>query len=236
MWTEILLIATAFVTATLSGVLGMGGGITLLIVMAQFFPPAVLIPIHGIVQLGSNLSRTWLNREHLDRKVVAAFAAGGVLGAAAGSRLVVTLPEESYRIVLAVFILVLTWMPKFESVPKIKAKFFLLGGFATFVSLFIGATGPLLAPFFLRERFSKEQVIATKAGCQIVVHTFKVGTFLALGFIVGPYLPLLAGMLFAVFAGTYCGKLLLGRLSEIWFRWLFKGLITVLAVRMLVLA
>ena len=40
-------------------------------------------------------------------------------------------------------------------------------------------------------------------------------------------------MLAAVFAGTYCGKLLLGKLPEKWFRWLFKGLITVLAVRML---
>lgn len=49
-----ILIVVAFLTSALSGVVGMGGGMLLLSVMAACFPPAVLIPLHGAVQFVSN--------------------------------------------------------------------------------------------------------------------------------------------------------------------------------------
>jgi hypothetical protein len=36
---------------------GIGGGAALLAVMASLVPPAALIPVHGVVQVGSNLGR-----------------------------------------------------------------------------------------------------------------------------------------------------------------------------------
>ena len=232
--TEAILIGTALLTATLSGVLGMGGGITLITVMAIYLPPPVLIPLHGIVQLSSNLSRSILHFRHIRATILAPFAAGGLVGAALGSRLVVEIPEDLYKTVLAVFILVFTWMPKLKGVRPIPGRFAILGAVATFISLFVGATGPLIAPFFVREKgLDKRGIMACKASCQLVVHTLKIITFFALGFSVGPYLGLLIGMVLVSFLGNYLGSLILGKLPENVFRWFFKILITVLAVRML---
>jgi hypothetical protein len=44
---------TVFVTAVLSGVLGMAGGIALLGVLLIELPPLVAIPLHGVIQLVS---------------------------------------------------------------------------------------------------------------------------------------------------------------------------------------
>ena len=231
---ELLLIVTAFFTSTLSGILGMGGGTVLFTLMAQFFPPAILIPVHGGIQIGSNSSRALLSFKSIRRDIFILFSLGAILGAFLGSRFLMTLPENLSRIILGSFILIETWMPDFKGSPKIPGKFFWVGFVCCFLSLFIGVTGPLQAPFFLREGLSKEGIVATKAACQTFQHFLKVVTFVALGFMMGPYLGLIAGMLVAGFAGSLCGKLLLKRTSENLFLWLFRSVITVLAVKMMV--
>jgi len=60
----VLLCAAAFATAVLSAVVGMAGGITLLAAMLLWLPPLVVIPLHGVIQLASNGSRTWFQRRH----------------------------------------------------------------------------------------------------------------------------------------------------------------------------
>lgn len=229
---EVILVLSAWFTATVSGTLGMAGGILLLTIMAQFFPVAILIPLHGIIQLSSNLSRTFLHFRSVDFKVTRTFAIGSVLGAAVGSQMVTEIPETPYRIGLAIFILVATWMPKLKSVKPIRGKFFFVGLVSSFLSLFVGATGPLIAPFYIRESFPKEVLVATKAACQVFIHLFKVTTYFVLGFALSDYAVLAILMIAATFLGNYCGKLLLGRISETGFRMGFKIVITLLAIRL----
>ena len=69
MW--VLLAVVAFATATVSGVLGMAGGIALLGVMAMLLPAPAVVPIHGAVQLASNLSRTLVLLKKVHWRIVA---------------------------------------------------------------------------------------------------------------------------------------------------------------------
>ena len=58
----------------------------------MFFPPAILIPIHTLVQLGVGASRVFLMWPYILRDTVLPFAIGAALGAAAGAQIFVTLP------------------------------------------------------------------------------------------------------------------------------------------------
>ncbi|MCD8513817.1 MAG: hypothetical protein LRY63_11220 [Nitrincola sp.] len=51
----VLLILSAAITSAITASIGIGGGILLLAIMAIVIPPAAVIPVHGIVQLGSIL-------------------------------------------------------------------------------------------------------------------------------------------------------------------------------------
>ncbi|MDE2490861.1 MAG: sulfite exporter TauE/SafE family protein [Elusimicrobia bacterium] len=229
-----VLIPTAFLTSVVSGTVGMGGGIVLLAVMAQYFPPAVLIPLHGLIQLASNSSRVLYGFRRIERRIMARYALGAALGAALGSRVVASLPESWYKLALGAFLLALTVRPAPRRTRDFPFKWAAVGAVATFLSLIAGATGPLIAPFFLSEPLDRRELVATKASCQIFTHLLKVGVFVALGFAFGPYLPLLAAMTAAVFAGNYLGnKVLLHRLPERAFRAAFKGLLLVLSLRMI---
>ena len=46
------LLCLSFFTSALTGALGLGGGVMMLAAMTQLLPPAVLLPVHGVVQIG----------------------------------------------------------------------------------------------------------------------------------------------------------------------------------------
>ena len=61
-----ILIIAAFLTSSISAVLGMGGGIILLGIMAIIIPEGfMVIALHGVIQLVSNLTRTYVFRKYL---------------------------------------------------------------------------------------------------------------------------------------------------------------------------
>ncbi|MCP4754796.1 MAG: sulfite exporter TauE/SafE family protein [Proteobacteria bacterium] len=229
----IIIVAAAFFSSIVSGLTGMGGGFILLVFLASSFPPTVLIPLHGSLQLISNLSRGFLFFRHIDWKIAGLFAVGAMIGSFFGSLLLIDIPQTSFRIVLGIAILAMTWMPKLEKVPKVRGLFAYVGAGSTFLSLFIGATGPLIAPFFLKSGLIKENLVATKSACQIPLHVFKIIVYLTSGFLLGPWIPVLAGAIPAMFLGIWTGKQLLGKVSERKFYILLQAIITILALRML---
>ena len=50
----------SFFTAAFGIVAGLGGGVLILGVMATIFPPAAVIPLHGAVQFGTNMTRNFI--------------------------------------------------------------------------------------------------------------------------------------------------------------------------------
>lgn len=231
----IILNLAAWATATFSGILGMGGGILLLAVMSQYFPQQILIPLHGFLQFASNVSRAGLNWRDVKWRLTGQFAAGALLGAFLGSRVQITIPQPIYQIALGVFILAATFLPKLQVQRNIRGKWLLVGGGSTFVGLFFGATGPLIAPFYLNENLRKHRLVATKAACQVSLHLGKLAVYFALGFSLGPYWNLAVPMLLMVILGSLCGKWILDRVSDRHFLLLFKALIVILSARLIYL-
>ncbi len=228
-----LLAGVSFLGSFIAGALGLGGGGLVLATMAMVLPPVVLIPIHGVVQLGSNLGRAILLARQVLVGVLPAFFIGTLIGAGVGGQLVITLPTPLLKALLAVFILYTVWAPKFRATKPGKATFFGVGVAGAFVTMFVGATGPLVAPFAAAASDERQRVVATHAALMVIQHGLKIAAFGLLGFAFGPYVPLLAVLLGCGFAGTWCGRLVLDRLPERVFRVGLKTIITVLSLKLL---
>ena len=229
----LLLVAVSFVTSVITAAVGIGGGIALIAVMASVMPPLAVVPIHGVVQLGSNLGRAVVQRRHLDWSIVLWFALGTLIGALAGGGIVVSLPGTALRIVLGLFVLYAVWGPK-PKLPATRGPIFLLGGVITaFLTMFVGATGPFSAAILPRERMRKAAIVGTHAANMTVQHALKIVVFGLLGFAFGPWLPLLAAMIATGFLGTLAGTRLLDRLPERAFATGFKWVLTALALNLL---
>lgn len=234
--TVVVLVVACFVTATISGILGMAGGVTLLGVMTALLPAPVVVPLHGIVQLASNWTRTWAFRRYVRWSIFVAFMVPAVAGVAVAANIWSDLKLTWFRAWIGAFILLfLVWRrykPKLRNPPT--WSYAVLGFAAGLLAIFVGATGPFLAPFFLRGDFDNEEVIATKAVCQTWLHLLKIPAFLALSFNYTPYTPVLVGLVVAVIGGTYLGKYLLSRISKERFAFWFQLVLGILAVYLIV--
>ena len=77
----IILLLASFLTSSISAVLGMGGGIILLGIMTIIIPEGyMVIALHGIIQLVSNTTRTYVFRDHLKKDILTKFSFGALIG------------------------------------------------------------------------------------------------------------------------------------------------------------
>jgi uncharacterized membrane protein YfcA len=223
----------SFIGSLIAASLGLGGGLLVLATMTLALPPAVLIPIHGVVQIGSNGFRALIMMKHVKYTLVPAFVVGTLIGSAIGGKTVFALENWVLQAVLGIFVLYATWAKGFRSSSPGPGKFFgagIAGGFAT---MFIGGSGPLVAPFVNAACGERQQVVATHATLMTFQHLFKVIAFGVLGFAFGPYIPLLVGLLLFGMLGTLTGRQILNRLPEKVFRVGLQTILTLLALKLL---
>jgi uncharacterized protein len=231
--TVCLLIVISFFTSALTAAFGIGGGIAMLGALAGTVPPAMVVAVHGVVQLGSNLGRVIIQRAHILWRPTAIFTLGSVAGATLGVTVFVALPERLLLALLGVFILVMTWLPK-PKIPGLASTGMLIGGFiATFLTMFVGATGPFVQALFLPMGLERKVLVASHAACTAIQHGIKVVAFGLLGFAFKEWLPLIFLMVIAGFLGTWLGTRLLERLPEALFQKVLKGILTIVALDLL---
>ena len=232
-WAFVGLCGVSFLGSFIAGAIGLGGGLLVLATMTLVLPPVALIPLHGLVQLGSNGFRAYLMRRSIALRILPAFVVGSMIGSFIGGHTVFALETWVLQLILGLFVLYATWTPGFRSGEPGPGKFFGAGAFSGFCTMFIGGSGPLVAPFVAAACPERQRMVATHATFMTCQHTFKIAAFGVLGFAFGTYWPLLVGLLAFGAAGTYVGGKALNLLPERAFRISLKAVLTLLALRML---
>ena len=232
LWEFGLLCIVSFLGSLITASVGLGGGTLTLATMALLMPPTVLIPIHGFVQLGSNFGRALLLYRDVLRDIIPTFVVGTIIGAIIGGQVVVALPVEILQIILSVFILYTVWIPALKAQIFRKFTFISVGAIGAFTTMFVGATGPLIAPFVIAASKDRKQIVGTHASLMTIQHSFKLIVFGFIGFSFAPYVLLIISLISFGFVGTYMGKLALNRLSENIFRRALKLVLTFMALKL----
>ena len=176
-WLDIGLLAIlATMTSVISGVAGMGGGVVLLAGMTFVLPYSLLIPLHGTTQLISNLSRALYLLNYVNGKIFIFYLIGLPFGVFTATQIIKSIPSKTIPLtLLAVLITYALFKPK--KLPHLKIPFWsfsLVGMISGTLGILVGATGPFLAVFFLREDISKEEIVSTKAAMQMSMHLLKI--------------------------------------------------------------
>ena len=99
------IVVFSFLTSLISAAFGLGGGSVMLAVLANLLPAPAIIPVHGVVQVGSNFGRAVVLLRHVDRSVFLPFALGSIAGVALGGMIAVQLPSALVQIGVGLFIL-----------------------------------------------------------------------------------------------------------------------------------
>lgn len=230
---SLLLVGVSFFASALTAALGLGGGIALIAVMATVMPASALVPVHGVVQIGSNAGRALVQLRHVDWLIALWFSAGAVLGAALGGSIAIELPSEVLRTGIGLFVLWVVW-GKPPKLARARKRAMAVAGFlSTFLSMFFGASGPIGGAVLSTLGLERRQFVANQAITALTMHVFKIIAFGLLGFAFAPWAGLIVLMIASGFLGTLAGSRLLGKMNEATFKTGFKWVMTALALNLL---
>ncbi|MEC8308391.1 MAG: TSUP family transporter [Pseudomonadota bacterium] len=227
----IYLAVIAFCSSLFTACAGLGGGILLLAMMLQIFPPNVVIPLHGITQFFSNASRALLLRSFIAKDYVIPFTIGSFLGVVIFIPLITIVDQVIGSLILGIFILVATWRPSYLKLRSVHAT--ISGAITGGLGLILGAIGPLAMSAHPKENWIKEQIVANHATVMACQHGLKVVAFSVIGINLIEYSYELVGLVLGAAAGTFVGTKLLTRISDDRFRMLLNIVLTILAIRMI---
>lgn len=228
------LITTAFLTAMLSGIFGMAGGLVLMGALALVLPVSAAFVTHGVLQLVANGWRAILHRHHICWPILFLY----ILASAAAAGLVAALaftPSRPLLFLLLGLVPLLVWLPRnWIQLDAGRPAHALVSGFlVTGLNLTAGVAGPLLDIFFVRTELSRHQIVATKAATQVFSHLAKIIVYGAPLIAAGRLGSMPPGWVFALaipasMLGTAAGGWALDRMSDAnfkrWSAWIVTGI------------
>jgi uncharacterized membrane protein YfcA len=221
----LIVVLSSFFTSALTASFGLGGGLALLAIMGALMPPAAVVPVHGVAQLGSNASRLFLQWKSVVWPIVLWFALGSLVGVVAGARAYVEIPERLLQALIGAFVLLTLYGPKPKGFSPGKTTYAATGAASAALSMFVGATGPIAAAMVGVAKLDKLKTVATHAGAMSAQHALKSIAFGFVGFAYREWAPIILAVVIAGFLGAWAGTHFLKSMPEEKFR---KGFTTVL--------
>lgn len=228
------ILIVAFLSATLSGVAGLGGGTILIGVFYAFgMTPAEAVPLFAAVQTVSNTSRTVAYVRHVEWRAAGWFMLAALPATFLAVPFVTRMNADVICLLMAGLMLASLVPGQAGKAPLPAKPSFMLAGFLNgALGPFVGATGLFVGRLFFRPEWRKETTIGTLAMTQLLGHGLRV---IALGFVGLSALarPLLLGALcLCVIGGTALGKFINGRVSDAQFARLFQWILLLLSIKL----
>jgi len=225
----------AFFTSMLTAMVGAGGGTALLLLMLYVMPAGQVVPVHGGIQLVSNLTRVVLFWRHMHWPAILRFVIPMPAGVYLGLELYGLLSSAGLQLVIAGFVLLslLVRVPASSAQASLPSWVYYLSGFFIGAgNILVGVLAPILGAILRLENLPKERLVGTLGFFGFAGNLFKISGFALVGFAFVPHAPTIICAALATVAGTYVGKKLLSGLSSKRFTTLFQIVLAVLASKL----
>jgi len=224
-----LIIASMF-TSFVSAAFGIGGGAILLGLLALKLPPIAFLPIHGVVQIGSNMGRAIIFFKDIKKDPLIPFTLGTILGASLGGSIFIQIEPWLIQLAVAIFIL---WSV-YGKIPAIGSSHILFGGmFSGFLTMFFGASGVVVAGMVKTMKLEPIKHLATHSALMTIQHLIKVIIFGLVGFTYAKYSLLIIAMIISGFVGTLIGKKVLVKMGHKYFKTILNIVLTLIALNLI---
>jgi uncharacterized membrane protein YfcA len=208
-------------TAFLSGIFGMAGGMILMGALLPLLPVPAAMMLHAISQMTSNGWRAALWLRYVDWRIFMRYGIGLVAALACFAMVRIVPDRAVVLIVLGIMPFIGVAIPD-RLAPRADrpAGAEIAGFIGTALQLISGVSGPVLDVFFVRTMMDRRSVVATKASCQVVTHLTKLVYF---GSLAGDTSSIVTWTIIAVaigtaIIGTSASRAVLERMTDVQFR------------------
>ena len=233
---NILLTTLSFFTALMTSLAGAGGGTVLLAAMLQFMNPAEAIPVHGVIQFTSNLTRTWLLKKFVNWSIVLKFTVLLPVGVYIGLQIFQNIDANNIKNLIGMFILLALIFQNLKFINKFFLPdyvYYFVGFFTGIFNILVGVIAPLLAVIVKQSITEKKSIVGTLGYFGLIGNLLKIIGFTLIGFSFYEYIYTFLMIIPATLVGSRVGQLLLNKISNKIFTIIFQIILIALAIRLL---
>ncbi len=232
----IIILIAVFMTACISGIFGMAGGMVFMAVIISFMGVSEAMVVHGAVQSVSNASRSYLLKENI-RWDVLKFHLIGAIPVIIALQFIAFVPEKKFLFIVLGLLPFLLWLPRgwMQGDAEKPLHAILCGMMVMALNISAGVAGPALDFFYVRTGLTRQEIVSTKAVTMLFSHMVKIFYFgipliraTGLGSLPPIWVFILAIPL--AFAGTFLGTRILLRLKDMNFKSYTKFLVTLIGI------
>lgn len=233
----ILFYILAFLAEIAGTVGGFGSSIFLIPIAGFFFDFETVLAVTGVLHVFSNLIKMRLFKEGIDYKLMLLVGIPSIIFVFIGSVLTEYLNLKYAEIFLGIFLVIFSIVFYLKPNLKLKpTKFNAIsgGGLAGFLAGLIGTGGAIRGLCLAAFNLEKNAFIATSAVIDLGVDFTRTGVYLFNGYLEPMYYFMVPILLFIAFVGSYCGKIILIKVSQDNFKKIVLGLILVIGITMII--
>lgn len=230
--TTFIFLIAALITALISGLFGMAGGMIFMGIITSFLGVSEAMVVHGAVQGVSNSYRAFLLRRDIRWDILKNQTIGAI-PAIACLALIAFIPSKAFVYIALGMLPLILWLPRswMQGDAERPRDAILCGFMVIGLNLTAGIAGPALDFFYVKTGLSRLEIVATKALTMFAAHMVKIVYFgLPLIFasnLTGlPPLWVFAAAIPCIMTGTFIGTRILHMLTDIQFKSYTKYLVT----------
>jgi uncharacterized membrane protein YfcA len=232
----VLVLVVGLAAGVVSAIIGTGASIMLLPVLVLQFGPKQAVPVMAVAAVMANVAKMISWWREVDWRATAAYALGGVPGAALGARTLLVLPTSLVDTALGLFFLTMVPGRRWLAARSLRLGLWqlaLAGAVIGYLTGIVVSTGPLSLPAFVAYGLVKGGVISTEAAASLALYVSKVSTFRTFGAL--PWDAILKGLIVgaSLMAGSFAGRLVVLRLSINAFQHLLDGMMLISGLALL---
>lgn len=225
MWTTLAIVfICSFLAFAISAICGGGAGLMLIPVLGRLLPVSQIPAALSIGTFTSSASRIIAFRQNICWSIVRYFVPAALPAVWLGAWLLKFVNPVYLEIVMGIFLV--SNLPfifkKQKALTEVKkptnVMLAFIGFMAGFLSGLTGAVGLLFNKFYLRYGLSKEEIIATRAANEVILHLIKIVLYTLFGLISMKVLTVGLTVAVSALLSTWSMKWLLPKLSEVVFK------------------
>lgn len=217
----LLFFVTAFLAEILGTIAGFGSSVFFVPLAGFFLPFHQVLALTSILHVFSNTAKLVLFGRHVRWRLLLLLGIPSVvcvvIGAALSARLQFRITELILGIFLIAFSLFFLFKPD-ARLPQDATVAVASGGLAGFLAGLIGTGGAIRGLALAAFDLEKGNFVATSAGIDFGVDFSRMIVYLKNGFLDSKFYWFVPGLLLVAFAGSYVGKIILGRIEQERFR------------------
>lgn len=223
----------AFVVEIIGTVSGFGSSILFVPIASIFFDFKVVLGITALFHVFSNLSKIVLFRKGIEKRIALRLGIPAVIFVIIGAFLSNFVPQVELELIMSFILILLSVYLIFYSNKTIETSnqnLYTGGVISGFLAGLIGTGGAIRGLTLTAFNLEKDIFIATSALIDLGVDTSRAVVYFLNDYMVKEFLVTIPILIIISIAGSWCGKLILHKVSQQLFRYIVLGVIVLTSI------